>query len=247
MIELAAPELVALGIAALLIGISKTSLPGAGTLSVVIFASVLPARESTAALLVLLLIGDVQAVWKYRRDADTATLRRLIPTVLGGMVLGALFLYLANDTVMRRSIGAILLVLTLLTLWFMRRGVLSGHATLTNPAVRGFYGALGGFTTMAANAGGPVMTLYFIAARFDMVRLVATQAWFFFIVNALKLPFSIGIGLLKVAVLPVLAALSPLVLLGGVIGRRWIMRMDQTWFNRVIIVLAILSSLYLMR
>ena len=246
MIELAAVELIALAIAALLIGISKTALPGAGTLSVAIFASVLPARESTAAILLLLLTGDVLAVWTYRREVDFAALRRLVPTVLAGMVLGAVFLYFANDEVMRRVIGGMLLVLTLFTLWLMRRGVLSDHTTLTNPKVRGVYGTLGGFTTMAANSGGAVMTLYFLAARFDMVRLVATQAWFFFIVNLMKLPFSIGIGLLKIEVLPILAGLAPVVLIGGFIGRRWIMKMDQTWFNRIIIALTVLSCLYLL-
>lgn len=247
MIELTALELCALGFAALLIGISKTALPGAGTLSVAIFATVLPARESTAAILLLLLVGDVLAVWTYRHDADFKALRRLVPTVLVGMVIGATFLYLADDTVMRRAIGGILLILTLFTLWLMRRGVLSDHTTLTNPKVRGVYGTLGGFTTMAANAGGPVMTLYFLAARFDVVRLVATQAWFFFIVNVLKLPFSLGIGLLQVNVLPVLAMLAPLVIVGGLIGRRWVVRVDQTWFNRIIIALTLISCLYLLR
>ena len=247
MIELTALELCALGFAALLIGISKTALPGAGTLSVAIFATVLPARESTAAILLLLLVGDVLAVWTYRHDADFKALRRLVPTVLVGMVIGVTFLYLADDTVMRRAIGGILLILTLLTLWLMRRGVLSDHTTLTNPKVRGVYGTLGGFTTMAANAGGPVMTLYFLAARFDVVRLVATQAWFFFIVNVLKLPFSLGIGLLQVNVLPVLAMLAPLVIIGGLVGRRWVVRVDQTWFNRIIIALTLISCLYLLR
>ncbi|HLS04599.1 MAG TPA: sulfite exporter TauE/SafE family protein [Actinomycetales bacterium] len=247
MIELAASDVTFLAAAALLIGISKTALPGAGTLSVAIFATVLPARESTASILLLLIVGDLLAVWTYRRDADFRALLRLVPGVIGGMIVGAALLYWADDTVMRRAIGTTLLVFTLLTLWLMRRGVLSDRTTLTSPSVRGIYGLLGGFTTMSANAGGPVMTLYFLAARFDAVRLVATQAWFFFIVNVMKVPFSVGIGLLKVEVLPVLAMLVPVVIVGGLIGRRWIVRIDQTWFNRIIIALTLVSCLYLMR
>lgn len=236
-----------LAIAAFLIGVSKTALPGAGTLSMAIFATVLPARESTAAILPLLITGDVIAVWIYRHDANFKALRRLIPTVIIGMVVGAFFLYYSNDLVMRRAIGGILLLLTILTLWFMRSGVLSGDSTIANPKVRGVYGTLGGFTTMAANAGGPVMTLYFLAARFDVIKLVATQAWFFFIVNLAKLPFGIGVGLLKPDILPLLALLAPLVIIGGFIGRRWLMQVDQTLFNRMIVVLTILSCLYLLR
>nr|WP_255622835.1 sulfite exporter TauE/SafE family protein [Tessaracoccus sp. OS52] len=230
-----------------MIGVAKTALPGAGTLAVAAFAAVLPARESTAALLVLLIVGDLVAIWTYRRDCDFQALRRLVPTVLVGLVLGAVFLALADDTVMRRTIGVILLALIALTLLLMHRGTLSSDATLTNPRVRGVYGVLGGFTTMAANSGGPVMTMYFLAARFDMVRFLATQAWFFFCVNVAKLPFSIGLGLLQTDMLPALAALVPLVLLGAFVGRRWVKRLDKDLFQRIIIVLTVLSALYLLR
>ena len=49
----------------------------------------MPARDSTAALLLLLLVGDVVAVFDYRRDCDWSLLRHLIPGVLPGVVLGA--------------------------------------------------------------------------------------------------------------------------------------------------------------
>ena len=62
-----------------------------------------------------------------------------------------------------------------------------------------------------------------------------------------KLPFSIGLGLLKVDILPVLAALAPIVLLGAFVGRRWVRRLDQQRFNQIVIALTIVSSLYLLR
>jgi len=40
-------DLSLLALAASLVGLSKTALPGAGTLSVAVFAAVLPARQST--------------------------------------------------------------------------------------------------------------------------------------------------------------------------------------------------------
>lgn len=246
MIELAPAAWVVLAAAALLIGVAKTALPGAATLAVAAFAAVLPARESTAALLVLLIVGDLVAIWTYRRDADFRALARLAPTVVVGVVLGAIFLATADDNLMRRAIGAILLALIALTLVLMRRGKLGSDDVLANPRIRGFYGVLGGFTTMSANAGGPVMTLYFLAARFDVVRFLATQAWFFFLVNVTKLPFSIGLGLLKVEVLPMLALLAPLVLVGAFAGRRWVKGLDQKVFNRIMIGLTIVSSVYLL-
>lgn len=164
-----------------------------------------------------------------------------------GLVLGAAFLAFSDDTLMRRSIGVILLLLTALTLFLMKRATLSSDDALANPSVRGVYGALGGFTSMAANAGGPVMTLYFVAARFDVMRFIATQAWFFFGINVAKLPFSLGLGLLRREVLPVLAILAPVVLVGAFAGRRWVRRFDQRAFTRVVIALTIVTSLYLLR
>lgn len=247
MVELSTAAWVILGLAALLIGVAKTALPGAATISVAAFAAVLPARESTAALLVLLIVGDLVAVWTYRHDVDVKALLRLIPSVLVGLVMGAAFLAFSDDTLMRRSIGIILLALTALTLYLMKKGTLSSDNALANPSIRGGYGAMGGFTSMAANSGGPVMTLYFVAARFDMMRFIATQAWFFFVINVVKVPFSVGLGLLKPEVLPVLAILTPVVLIGAFAGRRWVRRFDQRTFTRVVIVLTVLSSLHLLR
>ena len=243
MIELTALTWGVLITGALLVGVAKTALPGLATFVAAMFAAVLPARESTAVLLVLLMTGDLVAIWVYRRDADFRTLLRLAPPVIAGLVLGATFLAWADNTTMRRTIGVILLALTALTLWSMRRGL--NYAAQGVPARIG-YGALGGFTTMAANAGGPVMTLYFLAARFDMIRFLGTQAWFFFLINVAKLPFSLGLGLLGGEMLVPLLVLAPVVLLGTWLGRVMIRRIDETWFTRAIIALTIVSSLYLL-
>lgn len=108
-------------VAAIAVGIAKTALPGAATLAVALFAAVLPARASTGALLILLLVGDVVAIAAYRHDADWATLRRLVPGVVLGLVLGAGFLTLAGDRATAVLIGALLLVLIAVTLTLMRR------------------------------------------------------------------------------------------------------------------------------
>ncbi|MDO5083544.1 MAG: sulfite exporter TauE/SafE family protein [Arachnia propionica] len=230
---------------ALLVGIAKTALPGLATLAVALFATVLPARESTAMLLVLLLTGDLVAIWAYRREADFRALRRLVPTVVAGLVLGALFLAWVDDVVMRRTIGVILLALTGLTVWGIRRGLDS--LVVTGTGGRAAYGTLGGFTTMAANSGGPVMVLYFMAAGFDMARLMGTQAWFFFLVNVAKLPFSAGLGLFRAEMVVPLLVLAPVVLLGTWLGRAVFRRLNQTWFNRIVLVLTVVSALYLLR
>lgn len=68
--------------AAALTGLAKTAIPGLASVAAALFALVLPAKESTGVMLALLLIGDMIALWAYRRDAVSAVLRRLVPSVL---------------------------------------------------------------------------------------------------------------------------------------------------------------------
>src|SRR6185312_6373665 len=107
--ELTALAWALLAVAALITGRSKTALPGAGTLSVSIFAAVLPAKQSTGTLLLLLIVADVFAVVAYRRDTNWRALLRLAPAVVVGLGLGVVFLALADDAWVRKVIGVILL------------------------------------------------------------------------------------------------------------------------------------------
>ena len=106
---------VALIAAAALTGLAKTAVPGLASVAAALFALVLPAKESTGVMLALLLIGDAIALWAYRRDANTVVLRRLVPSVLAGVGLGALLLAVTTQAQMRRAIGVILLLLVIAT------------------------------------------------------------------------------------------------------------------------------------
>jgi uncharacterized membrane protein YfcA len=70
--------------AAFIIGVSKTSVGGVATLAVGIFGALMPAKESTAAVLLLLIIGDVIGVLSYHKHADWGLLKKLLPSVLPG-------------------------------------------------------------------------------------------------------------------------------------------------------------------
>jgi uncharacterized protein len=76
---LSAFQWVVAGISSLMVGMMKTGLPALSTLVVPLFALVLPARQSTGALLPLLILGDAIAVVVCRRSADWRALLRLLP------------------------------------------------------------------------------------------------------------------------------------------------------------------------
>ncbi|MFJ9030714.1 sulfite exporter TauE/SafE family protein [Streptomyces sp. NPDC102274] len=271
----------ALAAAAALVGFSKTAVSGANTVSLAVFAAVLPARTSTGVLLPILIVGDVLAVLTYRRHAHWPTLWRLFPAVAAGVVAGTVFLLWADDAAVRTSIGAILLMMAGVTIWRRRVGADSakekpeetqgkqadGEGTDQAEVVAGkggpeapsasstgttgrlrarSYGVLGGFTTMVANAGGPVMSLYLLSAGFRKLGFLGTSAWFFLIVNTSKLPFSVGLGLVDGRSLLLDAALVLFVLPGALIGKACVDRIDQRLFERLVIGATALGGLQLL-
>ncbi|MGW3512632.1 sulfite exporter TauE/SafE family protein [Streptomyces sp. NPDC000994] len=240
----------ALAFAALLVGFSKTAVSGANTVSLAVFAAVLPARASTGVLLPVLIAGDVLAVLTYRRHAHWPTLWRLFPAVAAGVVVGTLFLMWADDGIVRTSIGAILLLMAGVTVW-RRRSADRGEepeAVSTRPGrlKARSYGVLGGFTTMVANAGGPVMSLYLLSAGFRKLGFLGTSAFFFLIVNVSKVPFSAGLGLIDGRSLLLDAVLVVFVVPGALLGKWAVHRINQRLFEQLVIVATVVGGLQLL-
>lgn len=245
--DLAVWAWIILALAAVTIGLAKTAIPGGGILPVALFAAVLPARTSTAALLLLLIVGDMFALIAYRRHAHWPTLLRLAPAVVIGLLAGFAFLAWGDDSVVRRAIGVILLVMIAVTLWRRWRGRRADAAPAApGIAIASSYGALAGFTTMVANAAGPVMSMYFLAMRTPVQVFLGTSAWFFAIVNLFKVPFLAGIGLFDADVLLMDLALVPLVVIGALLGIRLARRMKQHVFDKIVIGLTIVGAIYLL-
>ncbi|WP_369231340.1 sulfite exporter TauE/SafE family protein [Streptomyces sp. R21] len=243
-------EFAALAAAALLVGFSKTAVSGANTVSLAIFAAVLPARASTGVLLPVLIVGDVLAVLTYRRHAHWPTLWRLFPAVAAGVVLGTLFLVWADDGAVRTSIGAILLLMAAVTVWRRRAAVQDAEpdavTTSTGRIKARSYGVLGGFTTMVANAGGPVMSLYLLSAGFRKLGFLGTSAFFFLIVNVSKVPFSVGLGLIDGHSLLLDAALALFVVPGAFLGKWAVTRINQRLFEQLVIAATVVGGVQLL-
>ena len=228
----------------LLAGFSKTAIGNVMLLGVAAMAWLLPARDSTGVLLLMLLVGDVIAITIYRKDVDWRLLARMIVPVLAGIAVGGLFLGRVDNQILERTIGAILLVLLGVGFLMNRRAKsVDLHGGLLPLAG---YGALAGFTTMVANAGGPAMSLYLLAAKFDKWRFLGTSAWFFFTVNVIKVPVSLGLGIIRPETALLSLALAPSVVVGAVIGRVVIKRIDQVWFERLVTIFVAVAALYLL-
>lgn len=228
-------------VALLLVGAAKTSFSGLGVVAVALFALALPARASTGVLLPLLLVGDVLAVLFYRRHADWGRLLRLFPWVAVGVVLGALVVGSVDDRQMRRLIGLALLVVLAASVLQRRRAVPLAPGPLV-PLV----GVLAGALTMLANAAGPLLSLYLLASGLPVLAFLGTSAWFFLVVNAAKVPFSVGLGLLDGPALVLALVTAPAVLVGALVGRAVVGRVSQVVFERATLGLTLAAAVRLL-
>lgn len=242
-------------LAALLIGFSKTGLPGAGILAVPIMAWVFGPRLSVGATLPLLIVGDIFAVYAYRAHADWAQLRRLAPWVVIGLMIGTVTLWALGRTHLSADplgpiIGVIILALLLITV-LQRRGRLNWqpHSRLST----GLVGVLAGFTTMISNAAGPVMGIFMTAIGYTKQQLMATGAWNFFLFNISKIPLLLWLTwdntsqpLVTTGSLTANLILAPLVVIGALVGRAFLPRLREETFTTLLLVLAGLAALKLL-
>jgi uncharacterized membrane protein YfcA len=235
------------GLCAFLVGVSKTGLPGLGILIVPLMAMALPqhARESTGIMLGMLILGDLFAATHYRHIAEWKHVLRLLPPALVGIVAGWKAMDLVTDNQLKRIIG--LIVLAMLAVHFWRTRLRAEDAPI--PTQWWFTGALGltaGVTTMMANAAGPVMVIYLLAMRLPKLAFVGTSAWFFFVVNWLKVPFSAQLALTTGASVKLGLLMLPLIAVGSVAGIFLLHRLPQKAFNALIQLLAAAAAIKLL-
>ena len=226
---------------ALLVGIGKTGAPGVSTLTVPLMVlTVGDARHAAAWTAPILIVGDIFAVSYWRRHAEARALFSLIPWVAVGMIGGGLALSM-DDHILRRVLGVVLLSMLALNVLRRRnpRAPLPGRPSL--------YGIAAGFATTIANAAGPVMTSYLLTRRLPKEQFVATGAWFFLVVNVAKLPIYAANHLFSRASVTFDLLMVPPAVCGAIAGLWMVRRISQRYFDGLIIVLSVISSLFLFR
>jgi len=223
-------------VTAVLIGFSKTGIGGVVMVVVPLMAATFGGKMSTGIILPMLITGDIFAVAYYHRHADWPGIRRLLPWVLAGLLLGLLVGNLIDDQQFTLLIAVSLLIcLAILVAMELRAG------QLRVPDGMWFYALIGiiaGLTTMIGNVAGPIFAVYLLARRFEKQGFLGTSAWFFMIINVTKLPLQIyfwGNITMQTALLS--AVMIPAVLVGAVLGAMVIKRIPEKPFRWLVIVM----------
>ena len=169
----------------------------------------------------------------FQKKADWKAVVRLLPAAVAGFFIAIWVDDQIPASDFRFLLGITLLTVFLVMLWSEFTGSQNrwAHAWWFAP----FFGLLGGFVTMIGNAAGAVMAIYLLSMRKEKMEFIGTNAWFFMVVNLLKLPLQILVWhnitfesfRLNLLMLPFLG-------LGACIGLRIVRRFSDQSFHRFI-------------
>lgn len=198
-------------IVALLLGMAKTGVHGAGMLSVPLLAIAFGGKSSSGLMLPMLLVADVFGVWYYHRHASFKHLKLLFPWAAIGIVVGSLAGNLISDEIFKVVMAATIFGSLAVMIWMETDGKEKIPDNVYLGIAAGF---LGGFTSMIGNLEGTVMAVYFLSMRLPKNNFIGTTAWFFLVINWFKVPFHIWAwhtinldsGILALTLLPVIVA-----------------------------------------
>lgn len=230
--------------AALSIGFNKTSTLGITILFVPLVAGIMDPKKSVGFILPMLCMADVLAILYWRRHANWKILFRLMPWCLVGLVVGYLVLRRIDSKTLWPIIGGIILIMIAVTTWRNSRYA-KERPIPTYWWFAALMGLMAGSTTMVANAAGPVMIIYLLAMRLEKNQFIGTHAWFFWIVNLLKIPPQATLKMITPESLATDLVLLPAILVGGLLGIKLVHKIPQRGFNAIVNLLAAAAAIHL--
>jgi uncharacterized membrane protein YfcA len=230
--------------AVLLTGISKAGFGGAlGGIAVPLLALFIAPGDAAGIMLPLLCFTDVSGLRPYLGKWDLPNARVLVPAGVAGVAIGALIFPWMSEQFIRVLIGAISVAFVVQGWW--SGSALDATARPHSPAFGAACGALGGFTSFLAHAGGPPLMIHLLPQKLERTRFVATMNLYFLIINVVKLlPYALE-GQLSARNFGSSLLLAPLVPLGVWIGMRLHHRVNELWFYRIARIALLLTGLQL--
>ena len=212
-------------------------------IAVPILAIIFGGKNSSGIMLPILIMADVFGTTYYRKHAEWPHLKRLLPPAILGVLLGTYIGRPIPDTTFKVIMGVIILISIVILIWLE----LSKNRWV--PKGRWFgitMGILVGFTTMVGNLAGSVMALYLLANDMKKNKFIGTAAWFFIILNILKVPFHVfswhtidsNTLLLDLTLLPAIA-------LGAFLGIKIVKQLNEKVYRYFIIVMTIVAAFFM--
>lgn len=240
-------KLTALLMCGLLVGMSKMGIQGINTISIPLLALAFGAKESTGVILPMLCFADLIAVSYYRHEAEWKYIIMLLPSAIAGFGLAILVDAFIPQSEFKRLM-ALCIFSGLIVMYWSRNKSEAQKARVFNAWwYAPLFGLMGGFTTMIGNAAGPVMAVYLLSMRLPKLSFVGTSAWFFMVVNYLKIPVQIfAWDNINAASLSISAITIPFIFFGAFLGITFVKKVPERFYRNFIILMTVISTLLML-
>jgi uncharacterized membrane protein YfcA len=168
----------------------------------------------------------------------------MLPAAIGGILIGSYVGYLLNDRQFKYMIAGI--VLLCLVLMIIQEATGKGFKVPHSLWFIIPVGLVSGFATMIGNAAGPVFAVYLLAIGLNKNNFLGTTAWFFLVINLVKLPLQIFTWH-NISFMTLLVALSvlPAIYLGMKFGVWLIKVMNERVFRIMVIAMTAVATIRL--
>ena len=225
---------------------------GAGIFMLPFLSLALPAKFALGLGAPIMLVSDVAGVANYWKEWNKRELLMLLPPAVLGVILGASMITIIPNGLFRFWVG-------IFAIWFSSFQLLKlrpstrrppsrwvGRVSTSNRVMPLLFGLLGGVASSVIHAGGLVMSFYLIQGERDKRAFVGTFVLFFAIINLLKVLAYLRIDILNTEIVVLATILSPLMILGGLLGNALNKRVSQKTFRAVVLGLILLIGINLL-
>ena len=241
--EFTTDHLVVFFLVGIFIGMSKTGVHGAGMIAVPLLAGVFGGQLSSGIMLPILCLADIMGVWYYHRHASWYHLKKLFPWAVGGTLLGTWVGSSIDDSIFK-MIMAIIIAISLAIMVWLERG--RKEAVPDYPWFARLTGIAGGFTSMVGNLAGSVMAVYCLSMRLPKNEFIGTTAWFFMVINWVKIPFhvfawetiNLNTFLLDLTTIPFIA-------FGGFLGVLVVRKLAEQTYRWFVIGMTVIAGIFM--
>ncbi|MCL3780304.1 sulfite exporter TauE/SafE family protein [Prolixibacteraceae bacterium JC049] len=227
-----------------IIGMSKTGVPGISMIVIPTLAYIFGGKQSTGILLPILIMADFFAVRYYHRHADWKHLLKLLPWALGGVLVAMWTGEQVDDKQFKHLIAITVFASIGLMIWRDRKKEQIIPSTWWFAALMG---TAGGFATMIGNAAGPIFSIYLLAMHLPKNKFIGTGAWFYLIINLSKFPLHVGVWkTINWSTLTIDIVTLPVIALGAWLGVKVVKRIPENTYRWFVIIITILSAFLLL-
>jgi uncharacterized membrane protein YfcA len=227
-----------------LLGVSKGGFLGLGVMALPLMSLFVPPLQAAAIILPTAIAQDFLTLWVYRREWSGWNIAIMLPSMFAGMFVAWLLAASLSAAHIRLAIG---LIATLFVLrhWTAKRF----ERWMPKPSVATgvIFGAIGGVTTMLANAGGPAWQIHLLPQKLEKLPYIGTVSILFAASNLVKIPGFATLGFLTRENILVGLTLVPIAVLSNFAGIWAVRRVSTEMFFRIAYVLMFVIAVELVR